>query len=155
MIEEQKVWIGLGLNYMLHLQFVHLLTQSVQKLKGRVAFIWRVSTQLTVSSLLYPSRTKLLMENWTPLQFFALCRLNNPFHLLFIPLALLTRAVKLLWWNAECWSFEVTEVCLRSAVMLWRIAQQILKNTELILNCLMEMSMLEKIFGVLFILHIK
>ena len=63
-----------------------------------------VSKRLPVSSLLYPSRTKLLMENWTPLQFLALCRLNNPFHLLFIPLAPLTWAVILLWRDAECWS---------------------------------------------------
>lgn len=46
---------------------------------------------LPVSSLHYPSRTKLPMENWTPLQFLALCWLNKPFHLLFIPLALLAQ----------------------------------------------------------------
>lgn len=40
-----------------------------------------------------------------PLQFLALWRLNNPFHLLFIPLAPLTRAVILLRCEVECWGF--------------------------------------------------
>lgn len=92
-----------------------------------------VSKWLPVSSLLYPSRTKLLMENWTPLQFLALCRLNNPFHLLFIPLAPLTWAVILLWRDAECWSCAYRGyrgLSEESSCALCRssVAQQILKK---------------------------
>lgn len=61
---------------------------------------------LPVSTLLYPSRTKLLMENWTPLQFPALCWLNKPFHLFFILSALLAQAVIPLHRDIELQSFS-------------------------------------------------
>ena len=105
-----------------------------------------VSTRLPVSSLLYPSRTKLLMENWTPLQFPALCWLNNPFHLLFIPLRSAHTSCQPI--MPRCWVPELrvyggyrglSEESFR-ALCRSSVAQQISQNTELVLNCLMEVS---------------
>lgn len=96
-------------------------------------FVWSpsVSAQLPVSP---PSRTKLLIQNWDPPSppppwFFAVCRLKNPFHLLFILPRPPLQSHKLSLHYAEmlrCSCFPETRSC---DVSCSSIAQQISTKT--------------------------